>query len=210
MALASVAGFLGAATKETGPLGLGAIGLLVVWTYRKQGIKILATRLASVCLPFIILYGVLFATISGSAPTLFDWFNANTTEYSGKGTYSVIKLVAVAGSTFGLYWLGVVYAIRMMIRERRMFDHIGYIVGALIATLPILMWPLFISRIVFIQFLWVMPLALYGYRVMSGRIQSRYPEKGKIIMIFVALVPIVFSAALFLVGARGSLFTLMH
>ena len=210
LSLASIVGFLGATAKESGVLGLVALCLLVVWRFRRQGMKTLSIKILSVGLPAVVLYGVLLTTIAGHAPTFLDWFSANNNEYSGTHTYSIFKLLAVEASTFGLYWLGVLYAVILMIRARFTIKYLDVVIVSCIATATVLLWPLFISRILFVQFLWVMPLALYAFSHIKRRVTSLSRPRQCLVVSILIIVPIIFNGALFVLSSGGSLFSVFH
>jgi hypothetical protein len=210
LCLASIIGFLGATAKETGVLGLIALCLLVVWRSRKKGTKAMITNILSVGLPALVLYGVLLATIAGHAPSFLDWFSANNAQYGGAPTHSLFTSLIVEGSTFGLYWLGVLYAIVRMIRSRRGMKNLDAVIAAFIATLPVLLWPVFISRIQFIQFIWVIPLALYAYTQIRDHISSKSSTYQRVARASLISIPIIVNILLFLVSSGGSLFDAFH
>ncbi len=210
LCIASIIGFLGATAKETGVLGLIALCLLIVWRFRRKGAKVLVANVFSAGLPALILYGVLLIAIAGHAPTFLDWFSANNAQYGSDPTHSLVTSIIVEGSTFGLYWLGVLYAIVVMIRSRRGMNHFDVIVAAFIATLPVLFWPVFISRIQFIQFVWVVPLALYAYTHVRDRIGSTSVVYQRITRVSIISIPIIVNILLFLASSGGSLFDMFR
>lgn len=206
LCIASVVGFLGATAKETGVLGLVALCLLVAWRYRRKGARTWFIKVLSAGLPALILYAILTLAIVGHAPTFLDWLGTNRETYGGTGSYSLFKFVAVEGSTFGLYWLGVIYSIVVMVRRRSGNGNTDLMIFLFISTAAVLLWPLFISRVLFVQFLWVMPLALYCYKLLHEHMQSLAVVRKRLITGTLVVIPIVFNFAMFLLSSGGSLF----
>ena len=188
----SIIGFISATAKETGPLGLVAVGLLVLWQYRQAPWKKFLTRVAAIVLPSAILYGLLMALIAGNVPNIFGWLGSNNATYAGTNYHSFKTWIAIEASTFGLLWILAIAALR------KWKSLSAPIIASFIATLPVLIWPIFISRIVFIQFLWVTPLALLGYK--SFKIDSKWFTYS------VLVLPVVLNVVLFLVSNGNSLF----
>jgi hypothetical protein len=206
LCIASVIGFVGATAKETGVLGLIALCILVVWRLRRKGFKNIIVYTLSAGLPALILYGVLLGIIAGHAPSFLDWFSANNAQYGDAPTHSFFTSMIVEGSTFGLYWLGVLYTSIMMIRFRRTIKNFDVIVVTFVATLPVLFWPVFISRIQFIQFLWVIPLALHAYVLIRDYAGAKTPRYRRTVSVLMVSVPIVVNILLFIISSGGSLF----
>ena len=205
LCLASFLGFLGATAKETGPLGLIALCVLIAWRFRRKGFKAIAVRCLAAGLPALILYAVLIAVIAGQAPSFLDWFSQNKATY-GAQYHTLFKWAAIEASAFGLLWIAAARGLISRIRARAC-ENADFLVIAFCATLPVLAWPLFISRIMFIQFLWVIPLALYGLSSFQSYAAAHMPNRAKALTACMIAAPIVFNALLFLAGARGSLFS---
>jgi hypothetical protein len=194
--LASLIGFLGALTKESGVLGLvfGGVYILAhigVWDYRK-----IVNFLAGLVLPFFALEAFfLFIMAKFGFPTFFDWYSLNLSSYA-KEYYKLFYFIGVEASSFNIILvfclLGVFYAIKK--KEFLNREWLARFTGLFIASLPVLMWPIFISRILYIQFLFLIPLALFG--VANIKILNRY--------LFV--LPPLFNIFLFLISGNNSLF----
>ncbi len=206
---ASVVGFLGAIAKETGALGLIALGLLIIWQHRKRGTWAEgAKRFLAAALPAGILYGILVAIIAGHAPLFIKWFLDNRNTYSATSSHSIFNWIAVEASAFGLYWLFVLAGVVPALRRKTKIPHLDFLVCAFLATLPVLAWPVFISRILFIQFLWVIPLSLIGFRLIQVWAERRQIPVGWVRLLMVG--PIALNVILFLAtGGGGSLFHLI-
>lgn len=194
--LAALIGFLGALTKESGVLGLvfGGVYILVhigVWNYKK-----IVNFLAGLVLPFLILEAFfLFIMAKSGFPTFLDWYSLNLSSYA-KEYYKLFYFIGVEASSFNIILVfslfGIFYAIKK--KEFLSREWLARFSGLFVASLPVLMWPIFISRILYIQFLFFIPLALFG--VANAKILNRY--------LFV--LPPLFNIFLFLISGNNSLF----
>ena len=172
-ALASLLGFLGALAKESGVLGLVFAGVYIlshigVWRFKK-----VVKALACLSAPFFFLEGLFVFLMNWFGfPTFFDWYALNLSSYA-KEYYKLFYFIGVELSSFHvilfLGLLGVYYAVK----RRDIFNRewLAIFLGLFMAVLPVLAWPIFISRIFYVQFLFFVPLALYGiyHFSLSGR-----------------------------------------
>jgi hypothetical protein len=204
----SLIGFVGSLCKETGLLGLLFAGsyLCIYFLYTRKWLYI--KQLSVVVLPFILLQGtflyILFQKSTGHA-SFIDWFlfNKNTIGY---GLHTWFYFFFTEASAFSLLLLYVFYTGAFLLFKRHRFNaHTTILyVSLLITTLPILVWPVFLTRVLYIGFLFVIPFALQGMIIF---------EKSNIrtskVFYTLALLPIVSSITLFLIADGGSLFKLL-
>lgn len=206
---ASIVGFVGSLCKETGVLGLvfAAIylGMLYLYTRKITYIK----SIVKVLLPFIILEVIFLYTLfqgSSSAVSFLDWFLYNKkvvpSEY-----HSFFYFVFTEFSAFSLLWVYSLYAgyIVMFTKKITATKH-HYILGSslLIATLPVLIWPMFLTRVLYIGYLSIIPFALAGLAMWSffnhTKVKTFYA---------LSVLPVLASAALFVLASGGSLFDIL-
>ncbi len=212
--LASLIGFLGSLSKETGVFGLLFAGLLLslelVTAWKKGGmqeqVKKTLRDLAALCLPFFsleALFLVLNSKVGGM--TLVQWFSSNTTDYN-KEYYKLRYFIGSEFAAFHILWFVALVGLVLVVRNRVQVGILSKQMLALLAvtTLPVLLWPLFIARIYYIQFLVVIPLALLAFI----SVLERYP-KLRSVRWFAASVPVFISGALFVTAHHGSLFLLL-
>ena len=192
---ASLIGTCGALAKETGALGLLFVGLTILSEARTLGYKQTFMQLAALCIPFAIVEGSFLALIYNKAPNFLDWYGNNVNQYAA-GYHTLTYFVLTNGSTFNLLWLfacaGVAWLLITKQIERR---NLTALVLLFFSAAPVLLWPIFISRILFIQFWWVIPLALFGLRFVANK--SKY--------LALAALPVISSIVLFLVSGGGAL-----
>lgn len=199
LCLASLAGFVGATAQEVGALGLITLALLAAWQSRRGGLAPAVKRLAALALPAAALYGLLIMAVASQA-SVFSRYGLTAAGY-GTGYHTLISWAVVEGSAFHILWVLAAAGIYMLIVRRRTAGAsdrpaiAGYLIAAAIATVPVLLWPIFVSRILFIQFLWVIPLALIGLEMAPRRA----------IFALAAAAPIAVSLLLFLLSSGGSL-----
>ncbi len=202
--LASLVGFLGSLGKETGAMGLIFAGFFLLWHFRVWKFSKLVKWLAALCIPAFALQGfLLIALAESNAPTFVDWYVLNIQGLL-EDFWKLAYLVGVAGSAFNvllpLALIGFVIAIFRRDIFKRSWGK--YYIPLFLAALPVLLWPIFISRVLFIQFIFFVPLALYAVDAISTRFGARFPALPYILL---ALPPAV-SIALFGLSGNGSLF----
>ncbi len=201
-ALASMLGFLGALTKESGVLGMAFGGVYIlahigVWNFKK-----ILKSAAYLSVPFFALEGLfLFLMNRFGLPTFFDWYALNLSNYA-REYYKWFYFIGTELSSFHIILffglLGIYYAAkRKDVFDREWLARFG---GLFAASLPVLAWPIFISRILYVQFLFFIPLALRVIKELS----VQRPRLAKYLLV----LPIIISATLFLLSGTGSLFEL--
>ncbi len=202
--LASLVGFLGSLGKETGAMGLIFAGFFLLWHFRAWNIGKLIKWLAALCIPAFALQGfLLLALAESNAPTFVDWYMLNISGLL-EDFWKLAYLVGVAGSAFNILLVFAFIGFVIALWKRDIFTRAWtkHYIPLLLASLPVLLWPIFISRVLFIQFIFFVPLALYAVVAISERFGARFPALPYILM---ALPPLV-SIALFGLSGNGSLF----
>ncbi len=199
---ASVIAFLGGISKESGVIGLISLCLFVIWRSRYETVKDMTKKLGALILPAAVLYGILIVAIVGRAPTFIEWYRKNITEY-GASYHSLFGLISVEISTFGILWIFAGITLYQIYKKRIRFAYKDLLVTNCIAAAIMLLWPIFISRIFFIEFIWMIPLALLGLEVLK----AKFPHKFSLALF--ALLPIIFNVILFAISGGGSLFKLI-
>lgn len=203
--LASVFGFIGFLSKETGVLGLGFVGLSLLFTLKRESLSFFLKQLISLSLPFLILEGWYMGSIvSRGGVTFFDWYKINAEGIQSYQTF--FYLFWIEGSTFSILLLFGLVAIFFAIKTKEIFAKkwLSIYLPLFVVSLPVFMWPIYISRIMYVQFLFVIPLALYGSEKVLAAILNE--NKKKIFAFSLAILPIVLSITLFLIARNQSLF----
>lgn len=207
--LASFCGALGFFAKETGVLGLFFSGLVLLFSLRSIGFRFFIRALSALVLPFVFTVGSYLLYIANRAPTFLDWYQKNMAEHSG--SWKLYYFIFTETSAFSLLWpLAFLGALSLILKKTIRGENnnrFWMFVAAFIATLPVLAWPMFISRVLFIQFLWVIPLALFGLtQAVSLMIRALPAVKPKFIRVALTAAPVAFSIGLFVMSAGQSLY----
>lgn len=209
--LASLLGFLGALAKESGVLGLvfGGIYILAhigVWNFKK-----IIKYLACLSLPFLALEALFFFLMSRLGfPTFFDWYALNLSHYAGE-YYKFFYFVGTELSAFNIVLFFVVAGIYYAVKKKDVLNRewLARFCGLFTASLPVLAWPIFISRVLYVQFLFFIPMALYGIYNFSLSSLDRKILRLKLSDIML-LTPIIASLSLFLLSGKESLFDVLR
>ncbi len=206
---ASILAFIGFLGKETGILGLGIVGFYVLFQFGHIPSGQLVRRLFWLSAPFIILEGLFLWYLHASgALNFFDWYRINADGIQSFQTLRYFTFIEAA--TFHvlipLGLLGLLFAWH----NKELFSRawLARFVPLLLVALPMIAWPIYITRILYSQFLFVIPLALYG----AGHLHTvivRNPEYRVLGSIILTIVPIAVSLALYIVGHDKSLFDLL-
>lgn len=200
LSTASLLGFAGLLCKETGVLGLGAAGMYALLQFGVWPTRLWLGRLLSLSLPFLVLYGFQSVVYAQSGTLSFwDWYLALRENIQGYRTWwYLLGIEAAAFHVVGLYALiGLIRAIASGDYRRRVW--VSRYIPLFVVSLPMLLWPIFISRILYIQFLFFIPMGLSFIRRFSG-----------LGFIALSLVPLAVSFILFAVGHGRSLFEALH
>lgn len=206
MAAAGCIGFIGSLAKETGVLGLVFAGVSIIMHLGAWPLRTLVRWLLALSLPFLAFEAAFLAILHAyEIPNFVGWYASNHETFAGN-YYHLNYFLGVEASAFSVLAvfaaLGIFFAAQNGDIMKRAW--LGLYVPLLAASLPVLLWPIFISRIIYIQFLVVVPLALYGLEKVSG-VFSLF--KKRYVPIFLAMLPLLMSFALFLLSGTGSLFT---
>lgn len=195
--LASLLGFLGSLAKETGVLGLLFAGFYLLLSLRDWPVKKVLGWLSALVIPFLALQSLLLLSLSESGSGGFlGWFASNQGYVNNYRTLTYF--LGVEASTWHVVWLlalvGLVLSLRQ--REFKNWNWVKVYLALALASLPVLLWPVFISRILFVHFVFLVPLALYSLK----EIKRPY---------LLALPPVV-SVILYSLSGSGSLFALLQ
>ena len=206
--LASVLGFIGSLCKETGVLGLLFAGIYLAMLFIFTGKTVNIKNILKIILPFLLLESVFLYTLfhNDSGGTSFlDWFLYNKkvvpTEY-----HSFFYFFFTEFSAFSLLWLYSIYTGYMLFTKKITATRHTYILGSslLIATLPVLVWPMFLTRVLYIGYLSIVPCALAGLSLWS------FFNHNKVKTFYIlSVLPIIASITLFVIASGGSLFDLL-
>ncbi|MCE9629063.1 MAG: GtrA family protein [Candidatus Vogelbacteria bacterium] len=205
--VASLVGTVGLLSKETGVMGLLFGVVIIVFYFKKQGLRQTLKRLSLLLVPAGLITGSYFMILAGRAPLFLDWFKQNQSVYQND-YHTFVNFVLVESSSFNILWLLVVVSLVFAFKfwKKGIYYPImfwQYMLILSVVTLPVLLWPIFISRIIFIQFLWVIPVALLGLsEIEKIAIRNNRQELFWII----AALPVLCSVILFVISQGGSLY----
>ena len=204
---ASIVGFLGSISKETGVLGLIFCGVYIICHIGLWQKEKVIKYLSCLCVPFAVLQGILLWTVSrAGSSTLIGWFSSNQNHY-GQSYRNLKYFIGVEGSTFNILAILALLGIFIAYRNKDLFSRewLSLYLSLFVASLPVLIWPIFISRIVFIQYIVVIPLAVYFISKMKFELNQQKVVGIPIFYWIIALPPIT-SLILFISIGNGSFF----
>lgn len=206
--VASFVGFVGGLAKETAVLGLIFGGLYILMQFKKWPVGKIFKSLLSLAAPVLVLglYYLHFLQQKGF-PGFFDWYQTNLKDYA-ESHYKLFYFVGTEASAFNVILLLSVAGLIIAFLNRDIFKQkwASIHVSLFIATLPVLLWPIFITRIIYIQFLFMIPLAIYAVSKIENETKNN-TLRGLRYLLY-ALPPIA-SIILFLVSRDQSLFALL-
>lgn len=190
---------IGFATKETG--GMGMLFIFFYWLLRiKQlGLKRIIRDWLIVGLPFLVFsLAIQLAVMSISGYSYANWVGSNE-QTLGKQYRTLKYFVGTQGAAFHLLWI--LFLIGLI--KIKKSTNPKALLSLIPVGLPVLAWPIFITRILFFQFIYVIPLALHG-------LIEIFPDAPslnlKIKVGLLSALPCLVSLALFLVARQGSIF----
>lgn len=206
---ASLVAFLGSLCKETGILGLGFAGLYLILHFAKTRNVSYLKKIIPVVLPFFLLQGLflyILFTKSTTHTSFIQWFFFNK-EGVGYELYTLYHFVLAELSTFSLLWVYAAFGGYIAWKFKKNITKDQWILATcfFVTVLPPLVWPVFLTRVLYIGYLFVIPLALVGLTYWH----SKNPSKHKTFFALVAL-PVASSLVLFLVAGEGSLLVLFE
>ncbi len=203
--LTSVIGFFGSLCKETGILGLLFAGLyLTFFLIKEKDIKYLK-KIFYISLPFILLQAIFLSVlISRGGSSFLAWLKFNNQLVVGLRTPYLFFFTQL--STFSILWVYLLVSLYLIFRKKIniSFNNKIIISCLLVSVLPIFAWPEFLSRVLYIEFLFIVPLILYAIRFINEKVRS------KTLLFFIAFVPVLISMFLFSLAGNGSLFDVLR
>lgn len=193
---------IGFATKETGGLGMLFIFFYWLLRIRQLGFKQVIKSWLAAGLPFLALsLTIQYSVIRMSGYTYADWIGGSEDIYGQK--YRTLKyFVGTQSASFHLLWIFFLYGLYKI----KKIANPSLLLSLIPVSLPVLVWPLFITRILFFQFIYVIPFALHGFGELIQSIQK--PALKKTVTWGLAALPCLISLGLFLAARQGSLFKL--
>lgn len=208
LVLSSCITFVGSLCKETGVLGLFFAGvyLLSMFLYTKENKYI--KNIVKITLPFVILQSIFLYTLfngSNSGISFLEWFLYNK-EVVPSLYYTFYYFFFTEASTFSLLWVYALYLIYILFKRKITAPKEKYILGIslLVATLPVLVWPMFLTRVLYIGYLAIVPCALASLYLWSS-----YNKEKRAMFYILSIAPVITSISLFLLASGGSLFDVL-
>jgi hypothetical protein len=209
MVLAGMLGFIGSISKETGVLGLIFSGTLILFQWSRWSARKIIGWLAALSVPFIVLEAVFLLLLRlAGAPSFVQWFGFNS-NYA-PNNYKLIYFLGVQASTFHVMLLLALVGLWQAVRggEVRSRSWLERRLLPFIAASPVFLWPIFLSRVLFIQFIYLVPLALGGAVWLDANWRDRKVLDVPVMGAVFTLPPIVALSA-YLLSNNGSLFALL-
>jgi hypothetical protein len=207
--LASTFGFIGFLAKETAVLGLGAVGFMILFSFTKGEWRQYLKSLIAISLPFLLLEGgyVAFLIHSG-IPTFLDWYQGNAAGISSHQTVSYF--LGIEGASFHVLLILALIGFYFSLQNGDIWkkDWLIKFSSLFLASLPVLVWPIYITRIIYVQFIFVVPLALYGAEKVLEKIDKESLRRA--VALTFAIIPIAASIILFVFANGRSLFDVLH
>lgn len=198
--LAGLAAAIGFAIKETG--GLGMLFIFFYWLFRVRqiGVKKLIQYWATAGIPFVAISAAIQLTVMGiSGYSYTDWIGSNE-QALGQQFRTLKYFIGTQGAAFHLLW---VFFLIGLIKIKKSSKPKA-LLAMIPVGLPVLAWPIFITRILFFQFIFVIPMALHGFCEAIEDIKK--PVLKKTLAVILPALPCLISLALFLIARQGSLF----
>ncbi len=207
--LASLVGFVGSLTKETGVLGLIFAGVYILMQIGNWDWSRFWKWMAALCIPFFALEaGFQYFLYKSGAPSFVEWYKWNHASYA-REFYKFKYFIGVEGSTFSIILLLALIGMIIAIKNRDILKRswLSLHLSLLIATLPMLVWPIFLSRVLFVQFIIFFPLALYTIWHLRHQFEGKQLMTIPILYYILFLYPIL-SIILFIISGNGPLLKL--
>jgi hypothetical protein len=207
--LSSIVAFIGSLCKETGILGLGFAGLyLLIHLVRTRNLKYLK-KAVIISVPFIVLQAVfLFVlfTKSTTHTSFIQWFFFNK-EGVGYELHTLYHFILTELSTFSLLWIYALIGLYAVWKHRPSITENQWITAVclFVTVLPPLVWPVFLTRVLYIGYLAIIPLALVGLLFW----RNKNPSHIKTFYVL-SILPILSAGALFFLAGGRSLFPLFE
>jgi hypothetical protein len=198
IAFASIVGFVGSLSKETGVLGLMFCGLYLLINNRFENKKEVVKKMIALCLPFFLLQGLfLFLMKNVEGPSLFGWVKYNYNIYF-YDFYKIRYFITNEFLSFNLIWIFVFIGMFYLIRERFWGDNkkMSIFIASLFPAIVVFAWPVFYYRILFIQFIFLIPIALYGVKVLTDKYAGKFHT---LVGFFIFYSPVVISILLYII-----------
>ncbi len=204
--LASLIGFIGGTIKEPGVFGLIFGGFYILFTHAERAVQTTVKFLSLLIFPALILEALLIGYLAYSGfPTFLDWYGQVTNGEFSEAHYQIRQLLPVLASAFSILVVYAFIGFVAVLAKRVHMKHLYALTFALLlASLPVLLWKIFISRVLFIQFLFFVPTALLGVRFL---LVSRKGKWATVFRITLYVLPILCSVGLFILSGKGSLFS---
>lgn len=200
--------FIGSLCKETGVLGLFFAGLyllaMLICTRKLEYIK----KIVLISAPFILLQASFLYFLfqkNETAISFVSWYFYNKETYASS-YHNLFYFFFTELSTFIILWAYCGYAVYLALKRKISINLSNYLIGGslFISVLPVLMWPMFLTRVLYIQYLIIIPVALSALVLW----RSRNQEKRKTMMLLI-IAPVVCSVGLFFIASGGSLFDVL-
>ncbi len=190
---------VGLACKETGGLSIIFIFLHTLLSIKQIGFKQAIKRWVLVGLPFaLIAAGTQFLGYKLSGLSYADWIKLSESLF-GAHFRTIKYFIGTQGAAFNALWLFVLAA---LINYKEIIKN-KILISLVVMTLPILAWPIFITRILYFQFLYVIPLALMGLRDVMAYPKLKLPSWS---FWPLAALPVLTSLLLFFSFGQGTAF----
>ena len=205
----SLVAFIGSLCKETGVLGLGFAGVYLLGFFVVTRNVAYIKKIVAILLPFLFLQAgflYLLFTNSSTHTSFLYWFLLNKHNV-GSELHTFYNFVQMEFSTFNLLWIYVLYGIYQVYKYRLSIERKHVIIGLslLLCVLPPLVWPVFLTRILYIGYLVIVPIALLG---LVGWRQNN-THKNYLFSVLVAF-PVVISFSLFAIAGGISLYSVLE
>lgn len=204
--LASVLAFIGSLCKETGVLGLVFISAYFILHALRTKEFIFIKKLLLSVVPFIILQALFIFSLfykSSTHESFLGWFLFTKKEV-GYALHTLYYFTFVELSTFNMLWTYATFSMYKIIKNKNFsFEKSITWISLFVAILPPLIWPIFMTRILFSGYLFIIPLSLLGLHFIMKK------SNNTLLLTTLAILPILTSFILFIAANGGSLFDVL-
>ncbi len=193
---ASILGFIGSITKETGVLGLVFAGIYLILNYFDTKGENFWRYMAALCAPFFLLQiPFMFYIKSLNGPSEIEWIKFNYRIFF-QDFYKLKYFLTNEFLAFGVVWLFFLVGLYKLYKTKEFgLNKTGLYLSAMPGSALLLLWPVFYYRILFAQLVLVLPLAVLGFEYLFNKYEKEWQKK---IVLILACVPPILSVVLFL------------
>jgi len=201
---AGIAAGIGVTAKESGAFGLLFILAFSIFEIKNHPFSKTFKRLLLVGLPFLLIFGITNFTIYNLAHYSYYDFLMKAEEQYSENFRTLKFFIGTQLATFNLLWLPFFYGLYKIKKNK----NAKTLFSLMFIGLPSYLWSVYIVRGLFIQYIFIIPIALFGteYFYTNNKIGQRLPKSIKILLVS---LPCLVSISLFIFSRGYSIWNLL-